>query len=108
MQNIILHIVLIAAACAVVTTAAPMTPLTDVRVYEILADKVQMQRHIKCALHEGPCDSLGKRLRTLAPLVVRGSCPQCTAQEIQQIRRTLAFIQRNYPLEWTRLVRHYG
>nr|QGN03666.1 putative chemosensory protein 19 [Conopomorpha sinensis] len=67
-----------------------------------------MQRQLKCAMGQGPCDAAGRRLKVLAPLVLHGACPQCSPQEIRQIRRTLAYVQRNYPWEWAKIVRHYG
>ncbi|XP_059061533.1 uncharacterized protein LOC131854434 [Achroia grisella] len=85
-----------------VTRAAPQ--MTDAQLERTLGDRITMQRHLKCALGEGPCDPVGRRLRTLAPLVLRGSCPQCSVQETLQIRRTLAFVQRNYPWEWSRIL----
>ncbi|XP_072938040.1 uncharacterized protein [Epargyreus clarus] len=93
--------------CAILASVHS-APMTDYQLERTLADRVAMQRHIKCALGEGPCDSVGVRLRTLAPLVLRGACPQCSAQETRQIRRTLAFVQRNYPWEWAKIVRQYG
>ncbi|XP_045775677.1 ejaculatory bulb-specific protein 3-like [Maniola jurtina] len=95
-------------ACAFVAlsciTALSALQMTDVQLERTLADRGTMQRHIRCALGEGPCDPVGIRLRTLAPLVLRGACPQCSAQETRQIRRTLAFVQRNYPWEWAKIV----
>nr|AII01026.1 chemosensory protein [Dendrolimus houi] len=82
--------------------------MSDAQLEQALADSATIERHIKCALGEGPCDTVGRRLRTLAPLVLRGACPQCTVQETRQIRRTLAFVQRNYPWEWAKIVRQYG
>ncbi|XP_023947292.1 uncharacterized protein LOC112052443 [Bicyclus anynana] len=84
-------------------TALSALQMSDVQLERTLADRGTMQRHIRCALGEGPCDPVGVRLRTLAPLVLRGSCPQCSAQETHQIRRTLAFVQRNYPWEWAKI-----
>ncbi|XP_046966405.1 ejaculatory bulb-specific protein 3-like [Vanessa cardui] len=78
--------------------------MTDIQLEKILTDRGTMQRHIKCALGEGPCDPVGVRLRTLAPLVLRGSCRQCSMQETRQIRRTLAYVQRNYPWEWAKIL----
>ncbi|XP_013183862.2 ejaculatory bulb-specific protein 3 isoform X2 [Amyelois transitella] len=80
--------------------------MSDLQLDRTLTDRSTMQRHLKCALGEGPCDTLGRRLRTLAPLVLRGACPQCTPHETMQIRRTLAFVQRNYPWEWARIITH--
>lgn len=44
----------------------------------------------------------------LAPLVLRGACPQCTPQETKQIQRTLSYVQRNFPQQWAKIVRQYS
>lgn len=44
----------------------------------------------------------------LAPLVLRGACPQCSPKEARQIRQILSYVQRNYPWEWSRIMRQYG
>ncbi|XP_041980795.1 uncharacterized protein LOC121734328 [Aricia agestis] len=82
--------------------------MSDAQLERALTDRATMQRHLRCALNEGPCDPVGIRLRTLAPLVLRGSCPQCSPQETRQIRRTMAHVQRYYPWEWARIIRQYG
>ncbi|CAH2087492.1 unnamed protein product [Euphydryas editha] len=92
----------------VVILAMAAPHMTDFQLERILADRGTIQRHIKCALGEGPCDPVGIRLRTLAPLVLRGSCPQCSPQETRQIRRTLSYVQRNHPWEWAKIIRQYG
>nr|QJX59175.1 chemosensory protein [Dioryctria abietella] len=102
MQKIILY----ACIAGVLVAAAPQ--MSDGQLDRTLTDRSTMQRHLKCALGEGPCDPVGRRLRILAPLVLRGACPQCSPHETLQIRRTLAFVQRNYPWEWARIVRQYG
>ncbi|VVC87429.1 unnamed protein product [Leptidea sinapis] len=98
----------ILTATLLFSIAASAPQMSDLQLERTLADRSSMQRHIRCALGEGPCDAVGKRLRTLAPLVLRGACPQCSAQETRQIRRTLAFVQRNYPWEWSKIVRQHG
>ncbi|XP_050667145.1 uncharacterized protein LOC126966898 [Leptidea sinapis] len=94
----------ILTATLLFSIAASAPQMSDLQLERTLADRSSMQRHIRCALGEGPCDAVGKRLRTLAPLVLRGACPQCSAQETKQIRRTLAFVQRNYPWEWSKII----
>ncbi|CAG2057750.1 unnamed protein product [Timema podura] len=49
-----------------------------------------------------------RRSPTLAPLVLRGACPQCTPEETRQIQRTLSHIQRHYPKEWSKIVKQYA
>ncbi|KAG6461373.1 hypothetical protein O3G_MSEX012587 [Manduca sexta] len=100
MQNFIVF-----CLCICILPLAKSAPqMTDAQLEQTLNDKATMQRHLKCALGEGPCDPVGRRLRTLAPLVLRGACPQCSPQETRHIRRTLAYVQRNYPWEWARIV----
>lgn len=44
----------------------------------------------------------------LAPLVLRGSCPQCSNEETRQIKKVLSHIQRSFPKEWNRIVQQYA
>ncbi|PSN34940.1 hypothetical protein C0J52_23547 [Blattella germanica] len=81
--------------------------ISDEALERALNDKRYLQRQLKCALGEANCDPVGRRLKTLAPLVLRGSCPQCSPDEMRQIQRTLSHIQRNYPKEWTKIVKQY-
>nr|WPO56428.1 chemosensory protein [Leucinodes orbonalis] len=101
-----MQVFLLVVCLAAWAAAAPQ--MTDSQLEQTLADRSTMLRLLRCALQEGPCDPVGRRLRTLAPLVLRGACPQCSQQETRQIRRTLAFVQRNYPWEWAKIVRQYG
>ncbi|KAL4717163.1 hypothetical protein ACJJTC_017050 [Scirpophaga incertulas] len=109
-----MHFTYLAVMCAVVcacagdtaTTARPQ--VSDTVLDDALNDKRFIQRQLKCALGEAPCDPIGKRLKTLAPLVLRGACPQCSPQETKQIQRTLSYVQRNYPQQWTKIVRQYA
>ncbi|XP_026463300.1 putative odorant-binding protein A10 [Ctenocephalides felis] len=87
--------------------AATRAPISDEMLDHALNDKRYLMRQLKCALGEAPCDPVGRRLKSLAPLVLRGACPQCTAQETKQIRKTLSHIQRNFPAEWNKLIQTY-
>ncbi|XP_017778633.1 PREDICTED: putative odorant-binding protein A10 [Nicrophorus vespilloides] len=73
-----------------------------------LSDKRYLMRQLKCALGEAPCDPVGRRLKSLAPLVLRGSCPQCTPMEMRQIQKVLAHVQRNFPNEWSKVINQYA
>nr|ARO70306.1 Chemosensory protein 2 [Dendrolimus punctatus] len=94
------------AVCAAEQTQRPQ--VSDTALDDALSDKRFIQRQLKCALGEGPCDPIGKRLKTLAPLVLRGACPQCSPQETKQIQKTLSYVQRNYPQQWAKIVRQYA
>nr|WBU77206.1 chemosensory protein [Odontothrips loti] len=83
-------------------------PVSDAALDGALQDRRYLQRQLKCALGEAPCDPVGRRLKTLAPLVLRGACPQCSPQETRQIQKVLSHIQRNYPREWSKLIREYA
>ncbi|XP_072754896.1 chemosensory protein 2 [Anoplolepis gracilipes] len=73
-----------------------------------LSDKRYLTRQLKCALGEAPCDPVGRRLKSLVPLVLRGSCPQCSPEETRQIKKVLSHIQRSFPKEWNRIVQQYA
>ncbi|CAH0399428.1 unnamed protein product [Chilo suppressalis] len=103
-ESVMQNFVILAVLCTLAVSAFPAPQMTDAQLERILSDRNTMQRHLRCALQEGPCDPVGRRLRTLAPLVLRGACPQCSPQETRHIRRTLAFIQRNYPWEWAKII----
>lgn len=82
--------------------------ISDEALEHALNDKRYLTRQLKCALGEAPCDPVGRRLKTMAPLVLRGACSQCTPDETRQIQRTLSHIQRHYPKEWSRIVKQYS
>ncbi|XP_015187785.1 PREDICTED: ejaculatory bulb-specific protein 3-like [Polistes dominula] len=73
-----------------------------------LNDQRYLRRQLKCALGEAACDPVGRRLKSLAPLVLRGSCPQCTPEETRQIKKVFSHIQRSFPKEWSKVVQQYA
>ncbi|XP_055696601.1 ejaculatory bulb-specific protein 3-like isoform X2 [Lutzomyia longipalpis] len=88
--------------------ASTRPPVSDEVIDKALQDKRYLMRQLKCAIGEAPCDPVGKRLKSLAPFVLRGNCPQCSPTEVSQIRRTLAYVQKTYPAEWTKLIQAYA
>ncbi|XP_012257736.1 ejaculatory bulb-specific protein 3-like [Athalia rosae] len=82
--------------------------VSDDQLEVALSDKRYLMRQLKCALGEATCDPVGRRLKSLAPLVLRGSCPQCSPQETRQIQKVLSHIQRNFPREWSKVVQQYA
>ncbi|XP_003701496.1 chemosensory protein 2 [Megachile rotundata] len=82
--------------------------VSDEQVNMALSDQRYLRRQLKCALGEAPCDPVGRRLKSLAPLVLRGSCPQCSPEETRQIKKVLSHIQRTYPKEWSKIVQQYA
>ncbi|XP_053668598.1 putative odorant-binding protein A10 [Anopheles marshallii] len=103
---VVLTVQLIGFTHAEATTAR--TQVSDEALDKALSDKRYLMRQLKCALGEVPCDPVGKRLKSLAPFVLRGACPQCTPPEMNQIKKTLAHLQRNFPSEWNKLVQTYA
>ncbi|XP_024869332.1 ejaculatory bulb-specific protein 3-like [Temnothorax curvispinosus] len=82
--------------------------VSDEQLNMALSDKRYLNRQLKCALGEAPCDPVGRRLKSLVPLVLRGSCPQCSTEETRQIKKVLSHIQRSFPKEWNRIVQQYA
>ncbi|XP_015603660.1 ejaculatory bulb-specific protein 3 [Cephus cinctus] len=105
----------IALLCLIVYTVAgqkaeePRKPrVSDEQLNVALSDERYLRRQLKCALGEAPCDPVGRRLKSLAPLVLRGSCPQCSPEETRQIKKVLSHIQRSFPKEWSKVVQQYA
>ncbi|XP_012277687.1 uncharacterized protein LOC105698214 [Orussus abietinus] len=102
--------------CAVVYSAlaqdagdqSPKSRISDQQLNMALSDERYLRRQLKCALGEAPCDPVGRRLKSLAPLVLRGTCPQCTAEETRQIKKVLSHVQRAFPKEWSKIVQQYA
>ncbi|KOX69754.1 hypothetical protein WN51_05039 [Melipona quadrifasciata] len=89
-------------------TQAGRSRVSDEQLNTALSDQRYLRRQLKCALGEAPCDPVGRRLKSLAPLVLRGSCPQCSPEETRQIKKVLSHIQRTYPKEWSKIVQQYA
>ncbi|CAG9772550.1 unnamed protein product [Ceutorhynchus assimilis] len=83
-------------------------PITDEALEKTLSDKRYLQRLLKCAVGEAPCDPVGRRLKSVAPLVLRGTCPDCTESEKKQIKKVLAYVQINFPKEWNKMLQTYA
>ncbi|KAG5874692.1 hypothetical protein JTB14_024082 [Gonioctena quinquepunctata] len=110
-----IHIFLLAALFAIFTIASSLPQSTTERLgiseealEKALKDKRYLQRQLKCAIGEAPCDSVGRRLKSLAPLVLQGSCSQCSPQEQKQIRKVLGYMQVNFPKEWNKILKQYS
>ncbi|KAJ8918061.1 hypothetical protein NQ315_011518 [Exocentrus adspersus] len=93
-----------------ITAALPQErqAVSDEALESTLKDKRYLMRQLKCALGEAPCDPVGRRLKSLAPLVLQGSCTQCTPKELNQIRKVLSYMQINFPKEWNRVLKLYS
>nr|AWC68025.1 chemosensory protein 25 [Matsumurasca onukii] len=104
-----LSILLVTLALMAASTKAAerMSQVSDEALDMALHDKRYLTRQLKCATGEGPCDPVGRRLKTLAPLVLRGACPKCTEAETKQIQKVLSHVQRNYPKEWSKLINQF-
>ncbi|KAI5696298.1 hypothetical protein M8J75_011123 [Diaphorina citri] len=81
--------------------------VSDDELDKLLQDRRYLSRQLKCALGEGVCDPVGRRLKSFAPLVLRGACPQCTPAETRQIQKVLSHVQRNYPKEWAKIIQQF-
>ncbi|THK32840.1 allergen Tha p 1 [Diachasma alloeum] len=104
----VLLISLLMCAAVMGQEAEQRSRVSDEQVNIALNDPRYLKRQIKCALGEAPCDPVGRRLKSLAPLVLRGSCPQCSREETHQIKRVLSHIQRQFPREWSKVIKQYA
>jgi len=81
--------------------------LQNFAIERALKDKGFVRSLINCVLDRGPCDGHGRQLRLLAPEIVRGQCPGCSKKVHGQIRRVISHVQRNFPQEWSEVVRRF-
>ncbi|XP_075210762.1 ejaculatory bulb-specific protein 3-like [Lycorma delicatula] len=83
--------------------------VSDDALERAIKDQRYFNRQFACLSGEGPCDQVGRRLKAVVPLVVRGlGCPKCTAKEEEQMKKVVLYVQRNYPDKWQKLIRKYG
>ncbi|KAK9881113.1 hypothetical protein WA026_014461 [Henosepilachna vigintioctopunctata] len=109
MNNLMVKVFLLGSLATLVFSATTQRQaVSDDAIDSTLNDKRYVGRLLKCALGEVPCDPVGRRLKSLAPLVLRGSCPQCSPQEKRQIQKVLAYVQKNYPKEWNKMLQQYA
>lgn len=81
---------------------------SDVTVDIKLKDKRYVQKQLDCVLNKGPCDKTGLMIKRLAPDVMRGLCPKpCNVCTERQIKRMMATVSRNYPQEWSEMLRSF-
>jgi len=81
----------------------------DLYAEQQLGDKQYIRQQMDCVLSRGPCDENGSLLRRMAPDVLRGLCPRpCDECKRNKIRKAMAVISREYPLEWSEITRQYG
>ncbi|VVC24354.1 Insect odorant-binding protein A10/Ejaculatory bulb-specific protein 3 [Cinara cedri] len=72
-----------------------------------LNNKKFVDSQLKCAMGEGPCDNIGRKIKAYAPLVLRNMCNKCTQSDIRQIQRVMSHIQRNYPKDYAKILNKY-
>ena len=81
---------------------------SDLTVDIKLKDKGYVQHQLNCVLDKGPCDKTGLMIKRLAPDVMRGLCPKpCNVCTERQIKRMMATVSRNYPQEWSEMLRSF-
>jgi hypothetical protein len=81
--------------------------LQNFAIERALKDKGFVRSLINCVLDRGPCDGHGRQLRLMAPEIVRGQCPGCSKKVHGQIRKVISHVQRNFPVEWSEVVRRF-
>merc|ERR1711970_1069211 len=68
-----------------------------------------VSKNVDCVVGNGPCDSLGNRLKAEAPSAVRqGRCGKSCSCEQIQVRLVVNKLKREYPSEWSRVVARHG
>nr|UMT69263.1 chemosensory protein 11 [Ophraella communa] len=105
---VFVSVIVVKAAITEKSSSTERPSISDEALEASLKDKRYLLRQLKCAIGEAACDSVGRRLKSLAPLVLQGSCSQCTPQEQRQIRKVLGYMQVNFPKEWNKILKQYS
>lgn len=59
------HVLVLCFVAAVYAAETPRPEVSDTVLEDALNDKRFIQRQLKCALGEAPCDPIGKRLKSM-------------------------------------------
>lgn len=115
-SNLLIQSVIVLLICQVIkcddknrTAKATSSQVSDDTLERAIKDSRYFNRQFSCLTSEGPCDHVGRRLKAVVPLVVRGlGCPKCTQKEEEQMKKVVLYVQRNYPDKWQKLIKKYG
>jgi len=66
-----------------------------------------VQFQLKCVIYNGPCDTIGKYLKSNLPNWLSTQCKNCNEMQKKQAAKAISFFQANYPKEWNDAVHKY-
>lgn len=66
-----------------------------------------VQFQLKCVIYNGPCDSIGKYLKSNFPNWLKTQCKNCSPSQKKQAGKAIEFFQTQYPVEWNDAVKKY-
>jgi len=72
-----------------------------------LEDEAFITKQFECVRGVGCCDNIGRRIKFLAPEVLRGRCPGCKPCEEKQINRVMSTVSNKYSAEWSLLMTEF-
>ncbi|XP_030749776.1 uncharacterized protein LOC115877655 [Sitophilus oryzae] len=73
-----------------------------------LSSSVYVEKQLLCALDKGPCDGLGRQIRSALPEIIGKNCQTCDNKQLANAKRIARFVQTKYPDVWNALVAKYA
>jgi len=80
----------------------------NINIENYLRNAKAVQFQLKCVVHDGPCDTIGKFLKKNIPTWLRTQCENCNDESKKLAGKLITFFQENYPKDWDDAVTKFG
>ncbi|XP_059487412.1 uncharacterized protein LOC132203567 [Neocloeon triangulifer] len=81
--------------------------LDNIDMDRILTNRRLVHNYVGCMVNQKPCTAEGKEFKRSLPDVLLTECSKCSVQMQRNIEHMVHVLQKEYPLEWKQLVKHY-
>ncbi|XP_065345412.1 uncharacterized protein LOC135942972 [Cloeon dipterum] len=81
--------------------------LDNIDMDRILNNRRLVHNYVGCVVGKKPCTAEGKEFKRSLPDVLLTECAKCSVQMQRNIEHMVHVLQKEYPLEWQQLVKHY-
>ncbi|CAB3376012.1 Hypothetical predicted protein [Cloeon dipterum] len=80
----------------------------DSALLRLVDDDCFLCKQLKCITLEEPCTHfLGETFKSVAPLVLKNNCKNCSPTEQDLVRITTLYISQHFPNEWKKILELY-
>lgn len=79
----------------------------NLNIENYLRNERAVKFQLKCVIYDGPCDTIGKYLKTNIPTWLKTQCENCNDETKGYARKLVEFFQTNYAKEWDDAIAKY-